>query len=71
MDRLNGGGSRGDHGEALGERGKRVFATTREQGEGEGSAGNGGRLWLGAARGEGEGRANGAGDSVGQALAFF
>ena len=32
---------------------------------------NGGRLRLGAARGEGEGEANGAGECVGQALAFF
>ena len=51
--------------------GQRVFATTREQGEGEGLAGNGGRLWLGAARGEDEREANGAGECVGQALAFF
>ena len=47
------------------------WATRFCKGEGEGSAGNGGRLWLGAARGEGEGEANGAGECVGQALAFF
>ena len=55
--------------------GQRVFATTCEQGESEGesegSADNGGWLWLGAACGEGEREANGAGECVGQALAFF
>ena len=50
---------------------QRVFAKAWELGEGKGSTDNGGRLWLGAARDEDEREANGAGECVGQALAFF
>ena len=65
--RLNGGGGRGDHGEARGKLGNAflrwcVSEVTAELHDSVAEA---------AARGGDEGKANGAGERVGQALAFF